>query len=964
MTYYIAEIRFNRGKNSKREGKMRKRLIFRLITLLLISLLFSASIMIVSVLACRKPPNPEDWKDCDWEDWEEKEPIIESLLELSSEISELPKEAFKKPSWARHQRKVLRWKVHAAIWQVAVGAYEGALNKLINDIRERIERWIRHCWQGSLIEKVDYIIELLEKLLCIDKKPPTIVSVLRFPETPNYHEPVTIIAQVIDEESGVESVILSYQVNSASWINVTMDLNDGLYVAEIPPQPYDTTVSYKVYAYDKADNLAISETYSYVVIDSYPPIISSIEHVPASPNYNETVTVFANVTEPPEASGVKKVTLFYKTNGDWQLTEMTLKANLYTGIIPAFPYETVVRYKIRAFDNAGNWADSDVYSYPVADTYLPLARIDEPAYGSYLAGVVSVEVYVYDDNFDRAELRIKDTIVMQWTSTGPHVFNWNTSTPEYPDGVYIIQLTAYDLAGNFDEETIAVILDNTPPLIGVPTWEPEEPLAHEEVEVSVWVSASGVKNVTLWYRTDDEWYFLEMVMPNGLWTATIPGQSVDVNVKFYIEAYDNVGNGAKTPTYNYTVKAPPNLPPEAKFSESAEIVYTGETVTFDASESYDPDGTIISYYWDFGDRTNATGVVVEHAYSNNGNYVVTLTVTDDDGATATATATKYILNRPPVADFTESAETVYTGEVITFDASSSHDPDGTITSYFWDFGDGTNATGVTVDHAYTDDGVYIVTLTVIDDDGLTANITSTKTVLNRPPLASFTENAKTVLTGEVIHFDASSSEDQDGSIISYLWDFGDETTAVGVKVNHAYEDDGVYTVTLTVIDDDGATASTSAVKTVSNRPPVAYFTENATIVKKGEVIHFDASESHDPDGYIVSYFWDFGDGTNATDVTVDHAYGEDGNYTVTLTVTDDDGASWSVNATKTVEKEVAGWPLALVAAIGLGIAALTATLLYGLYRRRKKRGTASNPGKKPIVTLYVPRSILSRFEIK
>jgi PKD repeat protein len=334
-----------------------------------------------------------------------------------------------------------------------------------------------------------------------------------------------------------------------------------------------------------------------------------------------------------------------------------------------------------------------------------------------------------------------------------------------------------------------------------------------------------------------------------------------------------------------------NRPPVAIFTESATTVYTGEPINFNASSSYDPDGTIVSYWWNFGDGTNATGITTTHSYANDGNYTVTLTVTDDDGATNSSTSTKTVLNRSPVASFTESATTVYTNETITFNASASYDPDGFIVSYSWNFGDGTNATGVAVNHAYSDNGTYTVTLTVIDDNGATSTAASIKTVLNRPPVALFTESAETVYTGVVISFDASDSHDSDGTIVSYLWDFGDGTNATGVTVGHGYADDGTYTVTLTVTDDDGATAIAIATKTILNRSPTASFTSSATMVYTGVVIHFDASGSSDPDGIIVSYFWDFGDGTNVTGVTVDHAYTNDGTYVVTLTVTDDDGAT-------------------------------------------------------------------------
>jgi len=340
--------------------------------------------------------------------------------------------------------------------------------------------------------------------------------------------------------------------------------------------------------------------------------------------------------------------------------------------------------------------------------------------------------------------------------------------------------------------------------------------------------------------------------------------------------------------------------PVASFTESAETVYTGETITFNASGSYDPDGVIVSYFWDFGDGTNATGVVVEHSYANNSNYTVTLTVTDDDDATDSTSATKTVLNRLPVASFSESAETVYTSETISFNASDSYDPDGVIANYFWDFGDGSNATGVVVVHSYADNGNYTVTLTITDDDGASSSVTATKTILNRAPVASFTESAETVYTGEIITFNASNSYDSDGVIVSYFWDFGDGANATGAVVSHFYVDDGSYTVTLTVTDDDGGVSTSTATKTVLNRLPVASFTENVETVYTNEAFMFNASASYDPDGIIVSYYWDFGDGTNATGAVVEHVYSNSGNYIVTLTVTDDDGATASATSVKTV----------------------------------------------------------------
>jgi PKD repeat protein len=175
-----------------------------------------------------------------------------------------------------------------------------------------------------------------------------------------------------------------------------------------------------------------------------------------------------------------------------------------------------------------------------------------------------------------------------------------------------------------------------------------------------------------------------------------------------------------------------NAVPVANFTETAHTVPTNEQITFDASASHDPDGTIVSYNWDFGDGTNASGITTSHAYTDDGLYTVILTIADNNEATASITETKTVLNQPPVPSFTMNGsanETIYIpiNSSVTFNASASYDPDGNITVYYWDFGDDTNETGLSLDHTYTNAGTFYVTLTVTDDDD-EAVISTSKTI--------------------------------------------------------------------------------------------------------------------------------------------------------------------------------------------------------------------------------------------
>jgi PKD repeat protein len=116
-------------------------------------------------------------------------------------------------------------------------------------------------------------------------------------------------------------------------------------------------------------------------------------------------------------------------------------------------------------------------------------------------------------------------------------------------------------------------------------------------------------------------------------------------------------------------------------------------------------------------------------------------VTDDDGALNSTSATKTVLNRFPVANFTYSPLNPLANSSVTFDASTSYDPDGFVFSYFWDFDDGTNATGEIVTHAFTQGRIHLVTLTVTDDDGETGSTAITVPVSTAPTTLVLRPNA-------------------------------------------------------------------------------------------------------------------------------------------------------------------------------------------------------------------------------
>ena len=224
----------------------------------------------------------------------------------------------------------------------------------------------------------------------------------------------------------------------------------------------------------------------------------------------------------------------------------------------------VYQIKLEVFDKAGNRVEKIISA--TVDNTLPTAIINTPAGSTFLRGTVSINITGDIAHFEEMELRINDIPVESWTEAGSQIYSWNTKA--YSDGSYTITLTVYDKAGHNEKTSITTVVDNTAPLIQAPSWEPKEPSVDTPVNITVKVSdiqpGSGIQSVTLWYMntTMDDWQSISMRdVASGNWTATIPAQSMETAIEFYIEALDNAGNKAETAEeYEYNVIAPTGIP--------------------------------------------------------------------------------------------------------------------------------------------------------------------------------------------------------------------------------------------------------------------------------------------------------------------------------------------------------------------------------------------------------------------
>lgn len=288
----------------------------------------------------------------------------------------------------------------------------------------------------------------------------------------------------------------------------------------------------------------------------------------------------------------------------------------------------------------------------------------------------------------------------------------------------------------------------------------------------------------------------------------------------------------------------------------------------------------VSYAWDFGDGTFSSDVNPVHTYALPGTYTVKLIATNAEGCTKVKTQTNYITVHPnPVASFTVNQQSSCDpNQIFTFNATGSG-----VTSWQWDFGDGTTSNIASPTHTYNAQGSFNVTLVVTNQFGCTDTAYHNAFInIGATLVPTFTVNSQTGCPPFIASFNSTVANGT-----GWLWDFGDGNTSTLESPQHTYSAPGVYTVTLTATTTSGCngTATFPGHITVDNLPVLSF-----AVADTGGCSPFSTTMINNSSG-AATYLWDFGDGTTSTSLSPSVTYTTAGTYNITLTGTTTNGCT-------------------------------------------------------------------------
>ncbi len=553
-----------------------------------------------------------------------------------------------------------------------------------------------------------------------------------------------------------------------------------------------------------------------------------------------------------------------------------------TNADPSHTFNTIGTFNVdlTVGDIDGN-SDTKSIAITVEGTGIPPTAV---ASANIIEGTAPLEV-VFDGNAST-----DDIMIMGYTWD---FIDGGTSTEVSPTyifsepGIYDVVLSVTDIEGlvNTDVVTITVNSSNLPP---VAVAEATPISGDAPLEVSFTGSNS----------TDDVG-FLEY-----MWNFGDGGTSTEADLTYtymvpgtYIATLTVTDEEGLIDTDEVTITVnQPNLPPMAIAEATPLNGNSPLEVNFTGSNSTD-DVAVASYFWNFADGGTSTEESPIYIFDAPGVYSVQLIVTDGEGLTDMDTVTITVSgtgNQPPTAFATANPTQGEAPLPVIFDATGSTDDSGLV-SYFWDFQNGITSEEINPVYTFEIPGVYNVSLTVVDEEGLMG--TDIITIIVDEPLPNEAPVAiaeATPLNGNApleVSFMGSNSTD-DSAVISYAWDFGDGSVSDEADPTYTFDTVGTYNVILTVADNEGLTDMATVIIQVTepggNQAPVAMAEATPINGDAPLEVNFTGSNSTDDVG-VISYLWDFGDGGTSTEADPTHIFNSPGMYTVELLVTDGEG---------------------------------------------------------------------------
>ncbi|MDD3686248.1 MAG: PKD domain-containing protein [Bacteroidales bacterium] len=366
----------------------------------------------------------------------------------------------------------------------------------------------------------------------------------------------------------------------------------------------------------------------------------------------------------------------------------------------------------------------------------------------------------------------------------------------------------------------------------------------------------------------------------GSFVANITG--LNPGTKYYIKAFasNNEGTGYGT-QMEFTTSAQGEAP-IAYFSGNPVSGQAPLNVSFFDQSLNSP----TEWLWDFGDGNSSTQQNPSHQYISAGNYTVSLTIGNEFGED-TETKNDYITvdeaGETPIADFSANPLNGEAPLNVNFTDQSANNP----TEWLWDFGDGNTSTLQNPSHIYQSSGFYTISLIASNEFGEDTETKINYVTVNaagEAPIANFSANP---LNGEA-PLNVNFTDQSANNPTEWLWDFGDGNTSTQQNPSHQYTTPGNYTVSLTVSNEFGEDTETKNNYITVDEPgeaPIADFSANPLNGYAPLNVIFTDLSTNDP----TEWLWNFGDGNTSTQQNPSHQYTTSGNYTVSLTVSNEFG---------------------------------------------------------------------------